>query len=286
MKKDFMNLMKTKTADIRPSLLSSEEAIKSQITVLEPLRSLIPPLTDDERGQLEQNLLKHGVKDPLTIWETTPAAAELGTGDQPAYVLIDGHNRYQIIQRHKLDFRINLVQFATLAEVRDYMIDYQLGRRNLSPEQTSYLRGLRYLQQKSMRGGNRLANDPPGNVAQALATEYGVSSRTIKRDAEFAAGLEKLTPALKQEVLAGKTRLPKSVINELATAPVTEPIGSLDQLGDPGATTRQPPDSAPDSPLETLRAEIRRLAAGRLDRKSCELLARKVTELLALQPAK
>ena len=47
-------------------------------------QSQIPPLTDDEFKQLEENILKEGkLISPLIVWGNT---------------LVDGHNRYAILQ--------------------------------------------------------------------------------------------------------------------------------------------------------------------------------------------
>lgn len=264
-KKDFMNLMKEKTTDLKPSLLSSEEHIKSQITVLPELKDLIPPLTADESQQLEQNITKHGIKDPLTIWETTAATAAISDQPTPVFILIDGHNRYAIAQQYHLDFRINLVHFTSLAEVKDYMIDYQLGRRNLSPEQASYLRGLRYLQQKNARGGNQFAENE--NVSAALGKEYGVSSRTIKRDGDFAAGLEKLTPDLKNAVLTGKQKLPKASINAVAKAATTHLLNTPEEVMEVAARPSLQYDER-----QQLQQTIRTLASGPLTKETCQQL--------------
>ncbi len=288
-KKDFMGLMREKTVDVRPSLLSAEENIKSQLVILDQLRDLIPPLADDELAQLTQNILKHGVKDPLTIWETTKAIAGLGTDDAPAFVLIDGHNRYRVIQQHHVDFRINLIRFPSLSEVRDYMIDYQLGRRNLTAEQASYLRGMRYLQQKSARGSNLNVGASQRNVADRLGQEHGVSSRTIRRDGDFAAGLEKLAPDLKRKVLAGKQKLTKAVINSLTKADAQAPLTDVDAILAGSVAVSSSTESGPDeqpSPLPNrLRNEIRALANGRLTPLDCRKLQKKIAELLSCQTA-
>ncbi|GAB3573584.1 hypothetical protein GCM10027578_34830 [Spirosoma luteolum] len=267
MKKDFMGALKAKTADLRPSLLSTEENIKKQVQVLDSLRDLIPPLTPDEVGQLEQNVLRYGIKDPLTVWETTVQTAGLGDSSDPVYILIDGHNRYRISQLHQLDYRISVVQFPSLEDVRTYMIDYQLGRRNLTPEQASYLRGMRYQQQRKARGSNLNTDEPQQNIAELLATEYGVSSRTIKRDGVFAATLGQLSPQERQDVLAGKRKLPRS----------SRSAGTDTAAADTPDTETQ---------LRQLQDTIRALANGKLSRRSCQQLIQQATEWLALQPTK
>lgn len=282
-KKDFMNIMKEKTSDLRPSLLSSEENIKSQIVVIDQLRDLIPPLTVDELNQLELNILKHGVKDPLSIWETTAAIAQIDDSNTPVFVLIDGHNRYDICKKNRLDYRINLLKFASLDEVKDYMIDFQLGRRNLTPEQASYLRGLRYLQQKSMRGGDKFANEGQQDVSIALATEYGVSSRTIKRDGEFASGLNKLSTDLKQEILTGKQKLPKSTINAISKLETTGPLESIEEINSQLSKINHPSPEKQLSPqVVQLQSEIREIAKGSLNKSDCESILDRVNQLLAI----
>lgn len=269
-----MSLMKEKTVDIRPSMLSSETTIKTYVVVLDALRDLIPPLTEEEFGQLEQNIRKHGAKDPLMIWETTALIAGLGDTDTPAYVLIDGHNRFRICTEYKLDYRINIIHFDSLTEVKEYMIDYQLGRRNLNPEQVSYLRGMRYLQQKSARGSNLRADVSQVNVAEQLAAEYGVSSRTIKRDGEFAANLGKLDPELKRDVLSGKQKLPRS--GSLSPANESELNNdSLNQAED--RKTKQ---------IEALQNRIKKLVTSTLTQRSCTELIHKANDLMALLSSK
>ena len=59
------------------------------------------------------------------------------------------------------------------------------GRRNLHPDQASYLRGKRYNAEKQSVGGQVPGtrvdqNDPPITTADRLATEYKVSAPTIK----------------------------------------------------------------------------------------------------------
>ena len=82
----------------------------------------------------------------------------------------------------------------------NWMINNQLGRRNLHPDQASYLRGKRYNAEKKSEGapsGNQNAtkqldqNDPIERTADRLATEYKVSAPTIIRVAMLHCGMKK-----------------------------------------------------------------------------------------------
>ncbi|MDW7696036.1 hypothetical protein R9208_29555 [Flammeovirgaceae bacterium SG7u.132] len=203
--------------------------IKQNITILPELLHLIPPLRADEFEALEQNILKNGCRDALLVWEK-----------DEEYVLIDGHNRHGICTKHGLDFNIKLLHFSTMEEVREYMIDNQLGRRNLTPEQASYLRGLKYNNEKKEKGKYERAEQKGQNVpfdsgttSGKLAKEFNVSEKTIKRDALYAEGLEKIgeaNAALKQDILAGKVKVKKGDIQAMAKLDRVGEINSVEDI--------------------------------------------------------
>ena len=95
----------------------------------------IPPLTDDEYKQLEENILKEGkLLSPLIVWNNT---------------LVDGHNRYAILQKHpEIYFSTMPLRFENREEAIAWICRNQLGRRNLSPEQKRYLLGKQYEAEK------------------------------------------------------------------------------------------------------------------------------------------
>jgi predicted methyltransferase len=84
--------------------------------------ALIPPLTADERKQLEANISAHGgARDPLVVWSK---AGKL--------TLVDGHNRYEICTRLDLPFEIEEMRFDDRNAAMLWIIDNQNGRRNLA----------------------------------------------------------------------------------------------------------------------------------------------------------
>lgn len=85
-------------------------------------QSKIPPLTEDEFSQLEENILADGaVLSPIVVWNG---------------IIVDGHNRYTILGRHpELDCTVFEKQFTDRYEVIAWICKNQLGRRNLTPQQ-------------------------------------------------------------------------------------------------------------------------------------------------------
>ncbi|NBB23049.1 hypothetical protein GVN20_27090 [Runella sp. CRIBMP] len=277
-------------------LLQFEE-IKKQIQILPELEQLIPPLLSDELHQLEQNILREGCREALLIWQTTEEIIAPETkGTAAIYVLIDGHNRYSICSKHGIDFKIHLVDFKNLYDVRQYMIDNQLGRRNLTAEQISYLRGMKYLTEKKEKGKyerleHKGQNVPYGNevvestsilgggehkgqnvpyaqetlsTSEKLGKRYNVSGKTIKRDAEFASGLEKLEPALKSEILAGKTKVNKTLIQQIGKSEVqTLPIATIEEIEEvakvPSIVKKVVVKSVEETPREALIRQLTEL---------------------------
>jgi hypothetical protein len=94
------------------------------IEIKEEFKKLIPALTAEEFKQLEENILKDGIRDPLVLWNG---------------YLIDGHNRYQIAFKHGLEYKTIDKEFKDESEVKEWMINNQFGRRNLSNYQRSVL---------------------------------------------------------------------------------------------------------------------------------------------------
>ena len=88
-----------------------------EITIDATLQALIPPLAAEELAMLEQNIVEHGCRDPLVTWRG---------------VLLDGHNRYQICQKHGIEFRTVEMAFDSIEQARVWMRNNQMGRRNLT----------------------------------------------------------------------------------------------------------------------------------------------------------
>lgn len=83
----------------------------------EEFKSLIPPLTDEEKKGLKESLLNEGCRDALVLWND---------------ILIDGHNRYEICTQYDIPFATIQMEFANRDEVKLWMMKNQLARRNLN----------------------------------------------------------------------------------------------------------------------------------------------------------
>ncbi|MBB5943075.1 plasmid replication/partition related protein [Xanthomonas sp. 3307] len=131
------------------------------IVVKEDLKAYIDPLTADEYAALERSLLAEGCRDALVLW-----------GD----ILVDGHNRYGICQKHDLPFQtVQNTRFQSLQDVHLWMIDQHLGRRSVS----DFQRGVLALRKREIlaerRAAAAAADAPAADVADPEAAAEAAS---------------------------------------------------------------------------------------------------------------
>ncbi|WP_019991438.1 hypothetical protein [Rudanella lutea] len=275
------------TANLMQSML---DEVKANITILPELKALIPPLQVGEYEQLKSNILKDGCREPLLIWQTTQGLVDGSADDTPVNVLIDGHNRHEICSSNGVEFKISLREFPTLQAVRDFMIDNQLGRRNLTPEQMSYLRGLKYRNERQTVGRpvaeegrsgtekaeKQAAGAPAERTRDKLAKEFNVSPRTILRDRDYSEGLDRLEPSLKEEVLKGTQKLPKEVVREIGkmVSPEARPL-SLADVNAIAPVEAAEPTAIPATVSKEVRNLLKKIAqiAKTLDPNATEFVA-------------
>jgi len=89
-------------------------------------KSLIPPLTTEEYSELERSITREGCRDALVVWQETNT-------------LLDGHNRLEICKRLGQPYQIKFISLPDRNTAKIWIINNQLGRRNLSPYQRSVL---------------------------------------------------------------------------------------------------------------------------------------------------
>lgn len=193
--------------------------------------SLIPAHTPEERNLLEAALEKDGCRDPLVIWAGHDT-------------ILDGHNRHAFCTRFKIPFKTTELSLATRDEAKDWIINNQLARRNLTDEQKSYLRGKRYEQEKKKDGppagntnysGSKSQGSQRGNLDKTngktvtrVAVESGVSPQTIIRDEAKAKAVDKLAKhggqAARDAILSGNVKFTVDDAKAINDLPAPEAV--------------------------------------------------------------
>lgn len=227
--------------------------------IIDPeFRDKIPPLTEDEFSLLEENILSDGaVFSPLIVWDGT---------------ILDGHNRYEIIQKHpELTYAVHGLSFANRYEALSWICKNQLGRRNLTPQQKKYLIGQRYEAEKMAHGGERVAtvqNEPlPSShkTRAQIANDTNTSESYVMRAGWYAQGVdaaEEAFPGIKQEILTGAIKPTETAVAAVARAEPEERSRLAADLkkskDDKGKKPRPAYHKAP--PATSRKAEMQRIA--------------------------
>ena len=199
------------------------------ITIDEEFRSLIPPLSADEYAQLEENILKDGIRDPLVVWPQ-----EDGTD-----ILLDGHNRWEIFNKHPNALGLNYkrLNFESRDEAIVWVIDNQLGKRNLplpdkvvlEDKKRSILSGQAAKKQKSGIANpdkiscqgtkERNAFDRKNKTDYKIAKAAGTSEDTVRKVRTIK---EKATPATWEQVRSGEKSI-NQAYNEIRNKEIKRP---------------------------------------------------------------
>lgn len=133
-------------------VLKRRQDIMPSIIIDRDLQELLPPLGEETYKDLEENIIANGCMFPLVTWKN---------------ILIDGHNRYAICTEHNIPYKTVEKDFDSHEDVIEWIIKNQIGRRNLTPIQLTYYRGLHY----------NLVKDKP----KILSGEVAIDKKELKR---------------------------------------------------------------------------------------------------------
>jgi hypothetical protein len=253
---------------------------------------LIPPLARAERELLEASLKQEGCRDPLILW----------AGHN---IILDGHNRWAICNLHDIPFRTIDLELPDREAVRNWLIQRQFSRRNLTAAGASYLRGKRYLAERGKWGGDRKAdasgsrfqnetliaadaNMSEADTKQRLAKEFRVSETTIHRDAEFAAAVDALAANCGEQarslILSGDARLTRQQVARLTQMPPEEQKRLFQEFASGGQLPKLSRLAKRTLPLADRPAVLARLLIEKLGVDQATLLYRELAALLRQLP--
>lgn len=132
------------------------------------------PLSSEEKCQLEDNIVSlNRVIDPIKVWNDH---------------IIDGKNRLEIAEKHGIEYEVVEMKFDSLDEAKSYVIQDQLGKRNLSPAEMQRL---------------RVDLAKLGADTETIAKKTGVSKRTAQRDQEEARMVSTMPDTLQARIASG-----------------------------------------------------------------------------------
>ncbi len=156
-----------------------EEKQLYELTISPKFENALPPLQEGEMTLLRKSLLEEGCRDALVVFQGT---------------LVDGHNRYRICHENGIPFSITELDRANEDEAFLWLIENQLGRRNVPdfircelilPFESEFKERAkkRMLLGKKSEETDPMENFPQGSgtARDELAKIIGISGRNLEK---------------------------------------------------------------------------------------------------------
>ena len=111
-------------------------------------KDLFPPQDEAVRAILEEQLIRDGLKDPLTLWRNN---------------LVDGYLRFELCNAHGIPIHTRDLEVPTENDAISWKIEYELGRRHLNSFQRAEvaLRQKAYFVQKAAENRGKRTDIEP-----------------------------------------------------------------------------------------------------------------------------
>lgn len=210
-------------------------------------QSLIPPLSEEEFNQLEQNIVSDGfIRDPIVLWKNTQE-------------IVDGHNRYRIAQAHpEIPFDTISMDFDCKEEAIEWICLNQLGRRNINDIQKTILVGMAHEARKAIgwqadrvrdEHGHYVSSDKP-RTRETIAGEKGVTEHFVKDSGRFVRGLNEVEaayPGTFEKVNRGEIEVTKKDVMAITSMPDEKKPEALKAI----AEGKRIPKDYIDTPIAT-----------------------------------
>lgn len=165
------------------------------------------PISEDDFQDLEQNILSDGfIRHALTVWIC---------GNE--MILVDGHNRYRIWNKHSDTLPSPTVVFRTFQselEAKSWILRSALGGRNLTPEDRAMCRArMLEFEQAIDRERSPEETKPEKSAAERVAEKTKTSVATVYRSKNYSDALNeigKVSPGAKKAIENGTVKLPQA----------------------------------------------------------------------------
>ncbi|MFC0132010.1 hypothetical protein CR105_16045 [Massilia eurypsychrophila] len=214
-----------------------------ELQIDKELQAWIDPLSTEEYALLEASILQDGCRDPLVVW---------------GGYLLDGHNRYEICQKHGLSFStFEKVGLVTKVDVKIWMIQNQMGKRNTTDfARTALALKLKPLLELRARERQAHGQTAPGRTLSlnsdealirtddSIAKLAGVGRDTVRKVEKI---IGKATPEVIAQVRAGEISI--NAAAKTVTPPRAVAAPAAEQTPAPSSSNEITvvPDAAPEN---------------------------------------
>jgi len=204
-----------------------------KLVINNDLRKYLANVSGEQLRMLKKDILENGIIDPIDIWDG---------------VIIDGHTRYNIAKQNKLPFKVRIhtkEEFKSVDDVNIWMIQKQIGRRNLNPTQEGILMAKYYSLRKKKSGGDRRSQKFQNldgqsfenkTTAKETAEAFGVSESTVhsaRQTKEIVDEVEKtFGSSAAHSIIEEKVKIPVKQKTKIKKGLKTGKYSSMEELLD------------------------------------------------------
>ena len=169
------------------------------------IQGMLRKLTKEEYSTLEASIVRNGLLSPIVF----------GTiKDTKDSFIIDGHNRWEICNKHGLSHKKEFLTFDSMDDVKIWVINNQLGKRNINDYKRAKLAIqfediiARQAKTRQVAGVDLPETFPEGptDTRDIVGKMAKVSGKTIDKVKKIEA---KATPEQKEQLSANKTTINK-----------------------------------------------------------------------------
>jgi ParB-like chromosome segregation protein Spo0J len=219
-------------------------------------QALLPKLDEKEQEHLEKSIKADGVNHPIILWKGKN-------------IIVDGHNRYAIASKLKINFPTVERAFKTKQEVKDYIMMNQLARRNLTPMLKTYYLGELYNKEKQDSTTGKRVSTGGVRASEKIAKKHGVNEKTARRAGKVAEGVNLLDEGVNAkdatpDIKALQQKLNKSSVINNESGLTRDEIAEVSKAPSPKAAVKKaakiihkkapkalPKEAVPEKPAKT-----------------------------------
>ena len=235
----------------------------TELVIDKEFAEIFPPLSERKFELLEESILSEGCREDLVIWNG---------------IIIDGHNRYKICQKHNIPFKCREISFPDREHAKLWKIKEQIARRNLTVFQRCMLiipmeedfkkeaeeRRRARISEYRKSGETVQISVPSKKTQDILADLAGTSHDTIEKVKYI---LKNADDELKEQLARGDIKVNR-IFNELKGKKAEEALSDISEFVDEDIKDIDDIDDSDEQDFEAISdeklAEIKRRAAEKM----------------------
>ena len=159
-----------------------------QLIIVPEFQYLTIPMTTRKLNRLKKNILEEGCRESILIWNG---------------IIIDGHKRYEICQKYRIDYSVKEMIFHSKEEAIIYICKKRIPETKRGSAIYKYLIGKEYQNEKALKnmmissdgGPDQLSSvyfQKDSTISRNIAENYKINRCTVKKYSIFTQKMDEI----------------------------------------------------------------------------------------------